>query len=367
MQDFKWPSGITLLDFLEQSNMPLSLYYSLETEEKELAAEIIADSDCEMLTDENGKIDQVLIPISDELQIHIFKDKNGNFKLIFTPILYVEKEQSLGIKIENSPYIDIGNATGNSELSNAFMVVFGKSVNFRKLQKGDVLALLYTQKYRLNRPYGSPKIISGMVEENRKSHYMYYYDSKYYDERGKISEKFMFKLPVPGARVSSKFNPKRYHPVLKKYRAHLGTDYAAKKGTPIKVVADGKVVFVGRKGGYGNTIEVKHVNGYKSLYAHVSGFAKGMKVGKNVTQGQVIAYIGNTGLSTGPHLHLGLYKNNKAVDFEKVVYVEKDGEFVKEKQKFNQLVKEENRKLQNAIGGYNNPPKIVTFDNLIKL
>ncbi|PSM51768.1 zinc metallopeptidase, M23 family [Campylobacter blaseri] len=367
LQEFKWPSGITLLDFLESSNIPLSLYYNLEAEEKELVTEIIADSDCDMLIDETGKVDQILVPISDELQIHIYKDKENKFKLTFTPIIYEEKTHSLGINIEKSPYLDISKATGSSALSNAFMVVFGKVVNFRKLQKGDALVLHYTQKYRLGKPYGNPRIISGMMEENKKSYYMYYYDSKYYDEKGKMAEKFLFRLPVPGARVSSKFSPKRYHPVLKRYRAHLGTDYAAPKGTPIKAVADGKVVFVGKKGGYGNTIEISHINGYKSLYAHTSKFAKGMKVGRNVSQGQIIAYIGTTGLSTGPHLHLGLYKNNRAIDFEKVVYVEKDGEFVKEKAKFEKFKRVENEKLQNAMGGYQNPPKIVTFDNFIKI
>ncbi|NLK66143.1 MAG: M23 family metallopeptidase [Campylobacteraceae bacterium] len=368
MQEFEWPSGKTLLSFLEDAGISLSLYYDLEATDKELAAEIVAGTKCEILLDSESKMDQILIPITEDLQIHIYKEDEENYALTFAPTIYNEGNFSLGIEIENSPYLDINKATGNGSLSAAFSRAFSNNVDFRKLQKGDNLALYYTQKERLGKPYGDPIIHAGMIEENGKSKYIYYFDSKYYDEKGKVSETLLFTLPVPGARVSSKFSPKRFHPVLKRYRAHLGTDYAAKKGTPIKAIGEGTVIFVGKKGGYGNTVEVQHKNGYKSLYAHVNNYAKGLKKGKKVRQGEVIAYVGNTGLSTGPHLHLGLYKNNKAIDFEKAVKVAKEViEFGKEeKKRFQDYIKAQNEKLQAAMGGYHNPPKFVAIDNFIE-
>lgn len=364
MQNFTWPNGVTFLQFLQNSNIPTSLYYSLSETDKELVTEVVAGTECEMLVSEDGVVEQILVPITEELQIHVYKD-DDEYTINFTPTVYEESVEILGIQIESSPYLDISKATGNSSLASAFSVVFGKVVNFKKLQKDDTLALHYIQKQRLGRSYGQPEIISGMIEENGKSKYMYRYESKYYDERGKLSEKFIFKLPIPGARVSSKFTLKRFHPVLKRYRAHLGTDYAAKTGTPIKAVADGKVSFVGRKGGYGKTVEITHINGYKSLYAHTSKFAKNLKQGQSIKQGDVIAYVGSTGVSSGPHLHLGLYKNNKAIDFEKVVTTVKEEENVKEKQAFAKMVKDQNEKLQMALGGFHNPDKFVNFDNFI--
>lgn len=365
MQHFTWPNGVTFLQFLEKSNVPTKLYYGLSDTDKELATEVVAGTDCEILTSEDGVLEQLLVPITDELQIHIYRLKNGDYTINFTPVIYTETKESLGVSIENSPYIDINKATGNSALANAVTIVFSEAVNFKKLQKNDTLALRYIQKERLGRPYGQPEIISGMVEENGVSKYMYKFGEKYYNEKGKITEKFLFKLPIPGARVSSKFTLKRFHPILKRYRAHLGTDYSAPSGTSIKAVADGKVSFVGIKGGYGKTVEITHINGYKSLYAHTSKFAKGIKQGQNIKQGDVIAYVGSTGTSTGAHLHLGIYKNNKAMDFEKVVGSEKEVQNIKEKQAFAKIVKEQNKKLQTAIGGFNNPEKFMSFDNFI--
>ncbi|NLY03355.1 MAG: M23 family metallopeptidase [Campylobacter sp.] len=365
MQKFIWPNGVSFLQFLENLDIPGRLYYSLSETDKELATEIVAGTECEMLVGNNGVIDQILIPITEELQIHIYKDSKKDYALTFTPTVYTEEIYQLGISIESSPYLDINKATGNSALANAFSVVFSKVVNFQRLQKEDGLALIYKQKERLGQPYGQTEIISGMIEEKGESKYMYQYEGKYYNEKGKLTENFLFKRPIPGAKISSKFTLKRFHPVHKIYRAHLGTDYSAKSGTPIKAVADGTVSFVGTKGGYGRTVEIKHVNGYRSLYAHTSKFAKNLKNGQNIKQGDVIAYVGSTGTSTGAHLHLGLYKNNKAIDFEKAVGKEKETQSIKEKKEFEKVVRDQNEKLQMAMGGFHNPDKFTPFDSFI--
>ncbi len=162
-----------------------------------------------------------------------------------------------------------------------------------------------------------------MVETAKKKNYIYFYKENYYDPKGQELDSFLLSNPVNYTRISSPFTQMRWHPILQKYRAHLGIDYAASVGTPVKAAGNGKVLFVGEKGGYGNTIEINHDSSFKTLYGHLNGFAKGLRGGQSVKQGQVIAYVGNTGLSTGPHLHFGLYRNNVAIDPASVVKLAK--------------------------------------------
>ena len=152
VEKFKWPEGVSLLQFMEKYEIPLSVYYDLDKEAQELTSEIISGSICYVLRDDLGKISQLLIPISEELQIQIYKDKFNKFKLDFTPIVYTKQSNSLGISIETSPYNDIVKATGNTTLANEFMSVFRGEVDFKRLQKGDRLVLLYEQKTRLGQP-----------------------------------------------------------------------------------------------------------------------------------------------------------------------------------------------------------------------
>ena len=363
VEKFKWPEGVSLLQFMEKYEIPLSVYYDLDKEAQELTSEIISGSICYVLRDDLGKISQLLIPISEELQIQIYKDKFNKFKLDFSPIVYTKQSNSLGISIETSPYNDIVKATGNTALANEFMSVFRGEVDFKRLQKGDRLVLLYEQKTRLGQPFGSIKILAGMIEENKKGNSLYLFEDKYFDENGKKMESFLLITPINGARIASRFTPKRFHPILKRYRAHLGVDYAAPKGTKIYAAGNGKVTFVGRKSGYGNTVEISHGGGYSTLYAHLNGFAKGIKVGTSVKQKELIAYVGNTGLSTGPHLHFGLYKNKQAIDPLKVVKIEKTNIVSKEELKFKALVKDMNAKMDLAKDGNLNPQRFENFEN----
>src|SRR5574344_1017192 len=183
-----------------------------------------------------------------------------------------------------------------------------------------------------------PEIEAAMVQINKKPFYRFKHnkDDKFYDEKGVgFTKTFFFQIPLSYNRISSPFTTKRYHPVLKRYRAHLGTDFAAPTGRNIYAAGDGKIEFVGTKGGYGKTIIINHHNGYKTLYAHQSNFAKGVKSGKNVKKGELIGYVGSTGLSSGPHLHLGLYRNGVAVDPLSVIQKPKiEGLEAKEKTNF---------------------------------
>lgn len=367
IEKFSWPEGVSLLKFFEVSKIPLSLYYNLENEDQELVSEIISGSDCYMLKDDDGEILQILIPVSNELQIQIYKDKFNQYKLTFTPIIYSVSHNTLSIEVNKSPYVDIIEATGNTTLANEFMIMFKNEVDFKKLQKGDKIVIIYDQKTRLGRQFGDIKISAGMLESNGKAHYMYFYDDKYYNENGKQVENFLLILPIYGARIASNFTPKRYHPILHRYRAHLGIDYAAPKGTKIYAAGGGKVTFVGRRNGYGNTVEISHGSNISTLYAHLNGFAKGIKKGVTVKQKQLIAYVGNTGLATGPHLHFGVYRNKVAVNPNSIVKVEKEQIVTKEQAKFKQLVKDTNENIKKILVSNENPKKLENFDNFVML
>ncbi|MBU2332571.1 MAG: M23 family metallopeptidase, partial [Gammaproteobacteria bacterium] len=138
--------------------------------------------------------------------------------------------------------------------------------------------------------------------------------TSYYNADGTSMRKAFIRTPVDFARISSRFSNGRKHPILNKIRAHKGVDYAAPHGTPIKSAGDGKVLLAGRKGGYGNTVIIQHGQRYRTLYAHMQGFAKGVRNGSAVKQGQIIGYIGTTGLSTGPHLHYEFQVDGVHVD-----------------------------------------------------
>ncbi|MBC7189417.1 M23 family metallopeptidase, partial [Candidatus Aerophobetes bacterium] len=140
----------------------------------------------------------------------------------------------------------------------------------------------------------------------------------YYTPEGKSLQRSFLKSPLNYRRISSYFSYRRFHPILKMYRPHLGIDYAAPTGTPVCSIGDGVIVFAGWKGGFGKYVEIKHPNGYKTSYGHLSRIAKGIKRGKRVSQGQVIGYVGSTGLATGPHLDFRISKNGRYLNFLKL-------------------------------------------------
>jgi len=318
VEELNWPKGESFLTFLDRYKVPQKLYFDLEKEDKELCSEITADKTFYIYTDDDGSLNQVLIPVSDDIQLHVYKDSNNEYKFQTLPINYMESTETVAIQITESVSNDIQKATGDVVLASALKSLFQDSdVNFRKMQKGDFIALKYTQKSYLGKPWGQPDLIAAMVQIDGKPYYRLKNekDDKYYDEKGVgFTKSYFFQIPLTFTRISSVFTNKRWHPVLKRFRAHLGTDFAAPVGRNIYAAGDGRIEFAGEKGGYGNVIIINHGNGYKTLYGHQKGFAKGIRQGQNIKKGDLIGYVGNTGLSSGPHLHLGLYKNGTAID-----------------------------------------------------
>ena len=362
-----WAKGETFLTFLEKNSLPLNIYYDLEPQEQELATEIMSGVKFQTLKSEENVIEQVMIPIGEELQLHLIKD-GDNYNLTTTPISYQEEKLIVTVEIKNSPYQDIINETNNYLLAHEFIQAFKNSVNFKRLRKGDRVVIFYTKRTRLGRQFGSPKIEASMVEVRGHKNYVFSYNKgRFYDAKGKEVEGFFLAKPVNYHRISDRFTYKRWHPILKRYRAHLGIDYAARRGTPIRAAGNGKIIQLGRKGGYGKTITIRHDNGYKTLYAHMKGYRKGMKRGKWVKKGQTIGYVGSTGMSTGPHLHFGLYKNNRAINPNSVVKVTKSKLSGKKRKEFFTYIKKYKDDIEIALNDYENPTKEKSFDYIVSL
>lgn len=340
----KWTNGESFLNFLQKHELPQKVYYDLDKADQTITEEIFAGVSVQILRDANETIEQVLIPISEELQLHLYK-KGNKYQFESIPIMYDKKIEAFTVEIENSPYYDIVKATGSKKLAHQFVNAFKNSLNFRRdLRKGDHLVMVYEQKYRFGRAFSMPTLQVAMIEMNKKQHYIYLNtDGRYYDEKGIEAEGFMLNRPVKNARISSGFTKRRYHPVLKKYRAHLGVDYAARPGTPIRAAGSGRVIFAGYTRGYGKLIKIQHSDGYMTLYAHQRAFRKGMKRGKYVKKGDVIGYVGSTGLSTGPHLHFGLYKNGHARNPARVIRIATNKLKGKKLNAFNALKQEYNK------------------------
>ncbi len=359
-QKAPWPQGESFLHFLEHNNLPQSIYWDLDKEDKELCEEIRAGVTYYVTRDDNStKIEQVLIPINEELQIHIKRDKKGNYTFEMIPIAYEEVTESFAISIDYSPYSDIKKTTNNGLLAKAFVDAFANSVNFRSgLRKGDKVSLVYTEKLRLGRPFGMPIIKAAMVQTRKKPHYIFRYKGRYFDEKGREVESFVFRKPVNSVRVTSRFTLRRWHPILHRYRAHLGVDLGGRTGTPVYAAADGRVVYAGRLGGYGNVIKIRHRDGFLTLYAHLHKFRRGIRRGKYVKKGQVIGYIGSTGMSTGPHLHFGLYKNGRPINPLGVIKITKKRLYGKTRKEFMRYAKKMKMELDRVAESLKPPRRL---------
>lgn len=237
-------------------------------------------------------------------------------------------------KINQSLFLD-GQAAGLAD--NTIMEltdIFGWDIDFvLDVRKGDQFSVVYEEIFKDGEKVKSGRILAAeFVNQGRRHRAVYYANSDglsgYYSDSGTAMRKAFLRAPVNFTRISSKFNLSRRHPVLNTIRAHKGVDYAAPHGTPIRATANGKIEFAGNKGGYGRTVVIKHGDSYSTLFAHMSRYARGIKKGVKVRQGQTIGYVGKTGLATGPHLHYefrvnGVHKNPLKVALPQALPIEK--------------------------------------------
>ena len=222
--------------------------------------------------------------------------------------------------ITSSLYESLVENGASPQLVIELSTMYAWSIDFFRIQKGDNYKVIYEKKFIDDTTYvGMGQIIAANFNHGDRDFYSFYFEKgddywDYFDEKGNTLRKAFLKAPLKYSRISSRYSPKRFHPVLKRYKSHLGTDYAAPRGTPIMATADGQVIAASYTRGNGNYVKIRHNSTYTTQYLHMSKFAKGMKAGKVVKQGDVIGYVGSTGLATGPHVCYRFWVNGQQKD-----------------------------------------------------
>ena len=222
--------------------------------------------------------------------------------------------------IEDALYLSVARAGGTQALAMSLVEVYAWSIDFFRLQKGDQFSVVYEEEYVDDTTYvGLKGVIASNIKHVDNDFYAFPYKNElgfhdYYDEEGRSLRKTFLRAPLDFTRISSRYSGRRFHPVQKRWKAHLGTDYAAPTGTPIMTTADGVFIAAKYTSANGNYVKVRHNGTYTTQYLHMSKIGSGVKNGVRVKQGDVIGYVGSTGLATGPHVCYRFWVNGKQVD-----------------------------------------------------
>lgn len=260
------------------------------------------------LFDERAELKEIKLNLSSTKDLHVTKTDKG-FKYHYEEKQPTKKVLFKTAKINGSLYATAQRVGLDDKLIMQMADIFGCDIDFSlDIRDNDSFRVLYEEEYILDQKIKTGKILA--VEFNNQGKLykaVRYTDNKghsgYYSPEGFSLQKTFLRSPVEFTRISSHFSHARRHPILHKIRSHKGVDYAAPSGTPVKSAADGKISFIGTKGGYGKSVEIMHGQKYSTFYAHLSRFGKKLKHGSTVKQGEIIGYVGKTGLATGAHLH----------------------------------------------------------------
>lgn len=231
------------------------------------------------------------------------------------------RKREVGGTITRSLYVNMVEQGVGPDLIDQFADLYGWTVDFQRLQEGDKYKVVYNEKWVDGQVVGVEEIQTAYFEHLGEPYHAIPFEQNgqvsFFDQEGNSLKKAFLRDPLKFTRISSRYNLNRFHPVQKRYKAHLGTDYAAPRGTEIRSVGDGTVVAAGFTGGNGNYVKIKHNGTYSTQYLHMSKIGAGIRTGSRVKQGQVIGYVGSTGLATGPHLCFRFWKHGKQVDWLK--------------------------------------------------
>lgn len=289
--------------------------------------DMIRPGDVIQLTHLNGEIKSLTRRINETATLSVTRpDGVFNATLVENPL--ETEERTLRGSVDSSLYVAVNAAGGTDRLAVELADVFKYDIDFvNQVQPGDHFVVAHEQQYQDGTFVRDGDILAAEFVASGKTYRAVRYvgpggKADYYTPDGRPVRKAFLRYPVDYARISSGFSLARRHPVLNRVRAHKGIDFAAPSGTPIKAAGAGRIVSRGRNGGYGNVIVLAHGKGITTLYGHMSRFAKGLSVGDRVSQGQVIGYVGMTGLATGPHVHYeyrvnGVHKNPARVTVPK--------------------------------------------------
>ena len=263
-------------------------------------------SKADVVVYQRNPVDYIVFDLRDSLKVSTGK----------RPI--VSKENHVKGEINSSLYVTLTEQDVNPMLAIELSEVFAWQVDFYRIMKGDHFSVIYDEEFVGNKSIGVAGVKAAKFHHNGEDYYAFPYEVdgliEYYDENGNSLRRPFLRAPLRYSRISSRYSRRRFHPVQKRYKAHLGTDYAAPTGTPVRATADG-VVTEARYSKYnGRYVKIRHNSTYTTQYLHFSKIAKGIKAGQKVQQGEVIGYVGSTGLATGPHLCYRFWKNGKQVD-----------------------------------------------------
>ena len=231
----------------------------------------------------------------------------------------VWRQKTVKGRVESSLWVAMQNRETSPLLAMVLSGIYGWSIDFFDLKKDDEFRVIYEQEYVDDKALDNFHVLAAAFRHSDSTYYAIPFvqegEELYYNEQGNSLEGAFLKAPLDFYRISSRFSNARFHPVLKRYRAHHGVDYAAPAGTPVYAVGNGKVIAKAyQRNGGGNYIKIRHNRTYVTTYMHLSRFAKGIQVGSEVKQKQVIGYVGSTGLSTGPHLDFRVHENGKPIN-----------------------------------------------------
>ncbi len=274
----------------------------------------------------DGALHELVYPIDTATTLHIARNSadaesaNAGFTVTKTVREFDRVTREVGGTIDSSLFL-AAQAAGISDRTILRLVeIFGWDVDFAlDLRKGDRFSLIYEENHWQGEKVSDGAVIAAeFVNQGRSVRAIRHVDkdghARYFTPEGRSIRRTFLRSPVKFSRISSRFSWGRYHPVLKRTRPHKGVDYAAPRGTPVIATADGRVTHVGKKGGFGRTVMIKHGGSYSTLYAHLSRYRKGLRRNAHVKQGQVVGYVGQSGLATGPHLHYEFRVNGSHVN-----------------------------------------------------
>ena len=271
-----------------------------------------------IVIDEQNSVQSFAYRINDDSALKIVRTGEG-FTAEKAPIEYEKRIAQISGLIEYNLISSIGDGRDRLRLALTLSDIFAWDIDFTTdLRNGDIFKVIVEELYENGafKKYGN--ILAAEFVNNGEAYHAFRFEhgdmQGYYDREGKSLRRAFLKAPLNYRRISSGFSQGRFHPILKKYRPHHGVDYSAPHGTPVSAVGDGTVSFAGYRAGYGKLIIIRHPNGYETRYGHLSRFVRGAEKGIKIKQGDIIGYVGSTGLTTGPHLHYEMRLNNRFIN-----------------------------------------------------
>ncbi|MDP2683363.1 MAG: peptidoglycan DD-metalloendopeptidase family protein [Deltaproteobacteria bacterium] len=279
---------------------------------------VSAGQSYKLLVDEQKRLRSFVYRINDDSLLKIVREDDG-FTAEKIAVEYEKRIAAIEGAIEANLFSSIGGGKDRQRLALNLSDIFAWDIDFTTdMRNGDIFKIIVEELYENGgfKRYGN--ILAAEFVNNGETYHAYRFEygdmQGYYDREGKSLRRAFLKAPLNYRRISSGFSRGRFHPILKKYRPHHGVDYATSVGTPVSAVGDGTVLFAGYRGDYGKLIIIRHPNGYETRYGHLSRFARGVKKGGKIKQGDTIGYVGSTGLTTGPHLHYEMRLNNRFIN-----------------------------------------------------